>query len=93
MFAPNVSTHQLADSIHAERLAHAARMQQLKHERSEDSVIVDRQVQRRITARRLAATMAGAILTFAIAAAVAANQPDASPAQHPANGAGPILIR
>jgi hypothetical protein len=92
MFAPNTSTHQLADSIHQERLAHAARIQQIKQDRSADAVNVDRQLQRRITSRRLAATLAGAVLTFAIAAAVAAQSP-AAPAQHPANGGGLTLIR
>lgn len=92
MFAPNISTHQLADSIHQERIAHAALLQQVKRDRAPDAVSVDRQAQRRITSRRLAGVLA-AVLTFAIAAAVAANQPDAAPAQHPANGAGPTLIR
>ncbi len=93
MFAPNVSTHQLADSIHAERQAHAALLHQAKHDRTAGSVIVDRQVQRRITARRLAATLAGVVLTLTIAAAVAANQPAAAPAQGPVPGGGLTLIR
>jgi hypothetical protein len=93
MFAPNISTHQLADSIHHERLAHAALIQQIKQDRSADAVSVDRQVQRRITSRRLAATLAGAVLTFAIAAAVAAQSPAAPGPQHPANGSGLTLIR
>jgi hypothetical protein len=93
MFAPNISTHQLADSIHHERLAHAARIQQIKEDRSADAVSVDRQLQRRITSRRLAATLAGAVLTFAIAAAVAAQSPAAPAQQHPANGGGLTLIR
>ncbi|MGH2394755.1 MAG: hypothetical protein ACRDGH_14915 [Candidatus Limnocylindria bacterium] len=93
MFAPNVSTHQLADSIHSERLAHSAMILKVKHDRTADAVSVDRQVQRRITSRRMAATLAGAILTFAIAAAAAAQSPAASEAQHPANGGGLTLIR
>jgi hypothetical protein len=92
MFAPNVSTHQLADSIHAERQAHAALLHQAKVDRTGDSVIVDRHTQRRITARRLTATLAGAVLTFAIAAAVAANQPAADPAAGPSSG-GRTLLR
>ena len=75
MFAPNISTHQLADTIHHERISHAAMLQQIKQDRAPDSVSVDRHAHRRITSRRLAAAMAAA-LTFAIAAAVAANQPD-----------------
>lgn len=93
MFAPNVSTHQLADSIHRERLNHAAMIQKVMQDRDTDAVVVDRQAQRRITARRLAATLTAAALTFAIAAAVAANQPNAAPAQGPSTGGGSTLIR
>jgi hypothetical protein len=93
MFAPNVSTHQLADSIHIERQAHAAMLHRAKVDRSRDSIGIDRQVQRRITARRLTATLAGAILTFTIAAAVAANQPAAAPAAGPSAGGGVTLLR
>jgi hypothetical protein len=93
MFAPNVSTHQLADSIHVERQAHAALLHRVNADRSHDSISTDRQVQRRMTARRLTATLAGAILTFAIAAAVAANQPAAAPAAGPSSGGGVTLLR
>jgi len=93
MFAPNISTHQLADSIHHERISHAALIQQVKRDRAADAVIVDRPAQRRITSRRLAATLAGTVLTFAIAAAVAANQPAAAPAQQHSPGGGMTLIR
>jgi hypothetical protein len=93
MFAPNASTHQLVDSIHAERLSHAALLQQVKRDRTDDSIIVNRQVQRRITSRRLAATIAGAVLTFVIAAAATANQPAAAPASGHSSGGGVTLIR
>lgn len=93
MFAPNVTTHQLADSIHAERQAHAAMLHKVEASRRHDSINVDRQTQRRMTARRLSATLAGAILTFAIAAAVAANQPAAAPAAGPSSGGGVTLLR
>ena len=93
MFAPNVSTHQLADSIHRERLNHSAMIQKVMQDRDPHAISVDRQAQRRITSRRLAATLAAATLTFTIAAAVAANQPAAAPAQAPAPGGGMILIR
>lgn len=73
MFAPNISTHQLADQIHHERLSHAALIQKVARERSSDSVAVDRPTQRRLTARRLAATVAAASLTFTVAAAAAAS--------------------
>ena len=73
MFAPNLSTHQLADSINHERLSHSTRILKVKQER-EDSASVDRSVQRRITARRLAASLAAVVLTFAAAAIAAASQ-------------------
>ena len=93
MFAPNVSTHQLADSIHRERQNHAAMIHKVMQDRDTDTVVVDRQAQRRITARRLAATLSAAALTFAIAAAVAANQPTAAPGQGHSPGGGMTLIR
>ena len=93
MFAPNVSTHQLADSIHAERQAHAALLHNAKADRSHDTITADRQAQRRMTARRLSATLAGALLTFAIAAAVAANQPAAAPAAGPSSAGGLTVLR
>jgi hypothetical protein len=93
MFAPNVTTHQLADTIHAERQAHAALLHKAKADRQPTSLGMDRQAQRRITVRRLSATLAGAVLTFAIAAAVAANQPAAAPAAGPASGGGVTLLR
>ena len=92
MFAPNISTHQLADTIHHERVAHAALLQQIKQDRGADAVTVDRGAQRRITSRRLAAAVA-AVLTFSIAAAVAANQGNAAPAQQHSPGGGLTLVR
>lgn len=93
MFAPNVSTHQLADRIHSERQAHAALLHQVKRDRATGPAIVDRPAQRRITARRLTATLAGAILTLTLAAAVAANQPAAAPSTGQSSGGGLTLIR
>jgi hypothetical protein len=92
MFAPNVSTHQLADSIHRERLNHSAMIQKVMQDRDPHGTTVDRQAQRRITSRRLAATIAAAALTFTIAAAVAA-QPTAAPAEGHSPGGGTVLIR
>jgi hypothetical protein len=91
MFAPNLSTHQLADSIHSERQSHAALLHKISRERDETTGM-DREVHRRLTSRRLAATVAAAALTFVIAAAAAANQPEA-PATAPANGGSLVLIR
>ena len=79
MFAPNISTHQLADAIHQERQADAATIRQAKLYRAAHPG-ANRHMQRRITSRRFAATLAGAVLTLAVAAAVAANQPAAAPA-------------
>jgi len=93
MFAPNISTHQLADQIHHERLSHAALMQKVARERSTDTITVDHQAQRRLTSRRLAATLAAATLTFAIAAAAAATQQSEAAAQHHPTGGGVTLIR
>jgi uncharacterized protein YfaQ (DUF2300 family) len=92
MFAPNISTHQLADAIHQERQADAALIREAKIYRA-SHVSASRHTQRRITTRRFAATLAGAVLTLAVAAAVAANQPAAAPGQQPSNGGSLILIR
>jgi hypothetical protein len=92
MFAPNISTHQLADAIHRERQADAATIRQAKLYRKAHPGVT-RHAQRRITSRRLAATLAGAVLTLAVAAAVAANQPAAAPAQQHSPGGGMTLIR
>ena len=93
MFAPNISTHQLADQIHHERLTHAALMQKVARERSTDSIIVDREAQRRATSRRLAAALGAATLTFAIAAAVAGTQQSEAAERPHSSGGGVTLIR
>ncbi|MDQ4036721.1 MAG: hypothetical protein M3153_12500 [Chloroflexota bacterium] len=93
VFAPNISTHQLADQIHHERLSHAALIQKVTRERSTDSVSIDRMAQRRATSRRLAATLTAAALTFVIAAAASATQQtEAAASQHSAGG-GVTLLR
>ena len=51
MFAPNVSTYQLADQIDHDRLSHSALLQKVARERSTDSITVDREAQRRVTRR------------------------------------------
>ena len=94
MFAPNISTHQLADQIHHERLSHSALMQKVVRERSTDSITVDREAQRRVTSRRLAAGLAAVTLTFAIAAVAAATQQsEAAATQSHGSGGGVTLIR
>ena len=93
MFAPNISTHQLADQIHHERLDHAALLQKVARERSSDSIGVDRQAQRRVTSRRLTSTLAAAAMTLSIAAAAAATQQTQAPEQHHSIGGGIKLVR
>jgi hypothetical protein len=89
MFAPNLSTHQLADQMHHERLSHAARMQAAAEQHGPKGTPLDREAQRRITVRRLTATLAGAALSVALVAGAAAtlgSQPD--PASAPATVGG-----
>lgn len=95
MFAPNQTTFQMADQLHAERQAHATRIHRVAAERSPHSVPVDRTAQRRMTARRLAALTAGAMLSIAVAAGALANQQDPSPAAplDYSNGGGVKLVR
>jgi hypothetical protein len=95
MFSPNISTHQLADQIHHERLSHSALIQKVVRERSTDAITADRNAQRRTTSRRLAATLGAAMLTFAIAAAAAAAGSEASEASaaQALSGGGVTLLR
>ena len=93
MFAPNVSTHRLADQIHHERLTHAALIQKVVRERSTDAPSIDRGALRRLTSRRLAATLAAAALTLAVTAATAATQMSEPAAGWASTGGGITLIR
>lgn len=97
MFAPNLTTHQLADSVHHERQAHAARLHRIVRDRRDGETPVDLSAQRRLTARRLAASVTAVALTLAIAAAAAANAPSAesngAPTKSETNGGSLILIR
>lgn len=86
MLGPNHHAHQLATRMHDERLSHSARIRLVARERHDEQRAINLEGHRRLTAARLAATVGGALLAFALAAtAVASN---------PAVGAGgPILIR
>lgn len=84
MLGPNAQTHQMATHMYDERLAHAARIRTLTSDRK-DNLPVDRDHARRVTVARLAASAAGVVLTFALAATAAAN--------NPAVGGGAIVIR
>jgi len=74
MFAPDSTTHELAHMIQRERLSHAALLQKVARERAPDSVTLDRQAQRRITIRRLAASLTAVALALVTAAAAAGAQ-------------------
>lgn len=100
MFAPNQTTYQLADRTHADRLAHSARIRAAAQERGSQGTPLNRDAHRRITARRLAATAAGALLSLAIGAGALAMQgpadeassDDAAPTQlHLGEGGGKWL--
>jgi hypothetical protein len=84
MLGPNAQTHQMATHMYDERLAHAARIRLLSSDRK-DNLPVDRDHARRVTVARLAASAAGVVLTFVLAASAAAT--------NPAVGGGAILIR
>ncbi len=92
MFAPNISTHQLADQVHHERQSHAALLHRVSRERSDSSFSIDRQALRRTTSRRLVATLAGALLSLSIVAMAAAQPDEAAAPAHPIGG-GVTLIR
>jgi hypothetical protein len=92
MFAPNISTHQLADQVHHERQHHASLLHKISRDRSEGVLRVDRQALRRTTSRRLAATIAGAVLSLSIVAIAAAQGTDAPAPAHPIGG-GVTLLR
>lgn len=88
MFAPNATTHQLADQIHHERQSHAERMQLVAREKGPDGAPLDRYAQRRITARRLAAGAVALALTVTVAAVTVAGGASGGP-----GGGGVTLIR
>jgi len=92
MFAPDITTHQLADSMHAERQAHASLLHKISRDRADDSTVVDRRALRRATSRRLVATLAGTVLAMGIAAMAAAQVTDTQAPSHPTGG-GVTLIR
>lgn len=90
MLGPTTTTRHMANQAYEERLSHAARIRMVQKERHDDSKPFHRDGHRLITARRLAAGLAGAVLATAIAAGTVANVV-ASP--NHANGGGAALIR
>jgi hypothetical protein len=87
MLGPNHQHVSMANQMHQERLSHAARIQKVARERRDTHQPFDRDVARRLTVARLAATAGAVALTFALAASAAATNPVIS------GGGGGFLIR
>jgi hypothetical protein len=68
MLGPNHHTHHVASQQYEERLTHAARIRMVQKDRTDDEKPFHRDAYRLMTARRLAAGLAGVILTAALAA-------------------------
>ena len=90
MLGPNHHTYHVASQAYEERLTHAARIRMVQKERTDDGQPFHRDAYRLITARRLAASLAGVILTVALAAGTVGTVA-AAPAN--ASGGGMTLIR
>lgn len=86
MLGPNHHSHQLANQMYSERLSHAARIQMIARDRHDTEKPVNHEGDRRMTVARLAASAAGVVLTFALAATAAAGNPAVG-------GGGATLIR
>lgn len=67
MFGPDSTRHELVGLMQHERLSHAALLQKVARERTPEASPIDRQAQRRITVRRLAASIAGAVRSASVA--------------------------
>lgn len=90
MLGPNQHTHHVASQQYAERLDHAARIRMVQKERTEGAPFFNIDAHRLLTARRLAAGLAGVVLAAAVAAG-SAGVVNASPSH--AAGGGATLIR
>ena len=86
MLGPNHHSHQLANQMYSERLSHAARIQMIARDRHDSHKPVSHEADRRMTVTRLAASAAGVVLTFALAATAAAGS-------GAVGGGGATLIR
>ena len=76
MLGPNTVTRDLATQAYNERLSHAARIQLIKRDRSEEhGSFVDRVAARRVTVARLAATAVAAGAALALTATTMAASP------------------
>lgn len=86
MLGPNHHAHPMATQMHDERVGHAARIRMVARERHDEQRATNLEGHRRLTVARLAATVGGVLLTFALAATTLAS--------NAASGAGgAILIR
>lgn len=90
MLGPNHHTHHIASQQYNERLTHAARIRMVQKDREEGETFFTRDAFRAVTARRLAAGLAGVVLAAAVAAG-GAGVVSASP--NHASGGGSTLIR
>ena len=90
MLGPNHHTYHVAEQQYAERLSHAARIRMVQHERRDGTRPFNIDGHRLLTARRLAAGLAGVIITAAIAAGTVGTVA-ASP--NHSGGGGATLIR
>ena len=90
MLGPNTTSYHLAKQTYGERLDHAARIRMVQKDRHDHARPFNRDAFRVLTARRLAAGLAGAVLMAAIAAGTVGTVA-ASPSH--AQGGGAALIR
>lgn len=90
MLGPNHHSLTVAHQAHAERLDHAARIRLVQRDRHDESKPFFRNAHRALTARRLAAGLAGVVLTAAL---VAGTVGSVAASASPASGGGPALIR
>lgn len=90
MLGPNHTSYHLAQQTYGERLDHAARIRQVQKDRHDDARPLNRDAFRILTARRLAAGLAGVVLMAALAAGTVGSVA-ASPSH--ASGGGAALVR
>ncbi len=90
MLGPNHHTHHVASQQYEERLTHASRIRMVQKDRTDDTKPFHRDAYRLITARRLAAGLAGVVLTAALAAGTVGS---VAAAPGNASGGGMTLIR
>ena len=90
MLGPNTTSYHLAKQTYGERLDHAARIRLIQKDRHDDARPFNRDAFRILTARRMAAGLAGMVLMAALAAGTVGSVA-ASPSH--AQGGGAALIR